>query len=132
MCPHASCTAQPEEGGGVSRQTGQSHASGRKRRGCTVTLVSARQRGQGRREEEEGLWAEEEEEEEEGRGAEEEEEEGAEEEEEEEEGADVEEEEVWGRGAEEEEEGARRGARRPYDSEKDLRILHPSSPPRSA
>ena len=112
----------------MSRQTGQSHASGRKRRGCTVTLVSARQRGQGRREEEEGLWAEEEEEE--GRGAEEEEEVWAEEEEE---GADVEEEEVWGRGAEEEEEeGARRGARRPYDSEKDLRILHPSSPPRSA
>ena len=110
MCPHASCTAQPDEGGGVSRQTGHSHASGRKRRGCTVTLVSARQRGHGRREEEEGLWAEEEEEE----------------------GADVEEEEVWGRGAEEEEEGARRGARRPYDSEKDLRILHPSSPPRSA
>ena len=119
MCPHA-CTAQPEEGGGVSRQTGHSHASGRKRRGCTVTLVSARQRGHGRREEEEGLWAEEEEEEEEGRGV-----------EEEEEGADVEEEEVWGRGAEEEE-GARRGARRLYDSEIDLRILHPSSPPRSA
>ena len=96
MCPHASCTAQPAEGGGVSRQTAHSHAPGRKRRGSTETLVSARQRGQGLREEE-----------------------------------DVDEEE--GRGADEEEdEGERRGARRRCDSERDLRIRHPSNPPRSA